>query len=122
VPAWGVAREPPYPRSPNTTHFADYLDEEHHRKRKLPPRKPRANGQHASASDDAPILPALAELSVQDAVDFARWLDDYFERERGRAPPRRPSSPTPPPSSPSTATSTARGSAPASTWRRFASA
>lgn len=66
--------------------FTDYLDEQLRRQRKLPIRKPRKAGEHASPGAEPQILPALAELTVQDAVDFARWLETYFERERGRAP------------------------------------
>ncbi len=56
--------------------FAECLDERLRRTRRLPRRKP-----------DEPLLQLeLAELCVDDAVEFARWLESYMARSRGRAP------------------------------------
>ncbi len=55
---------------------AECLDERLRRARRLPRRKP-----------DEPLLqPAIHELSVEDAIEFARWLETYMARSRGRAP------------------------------------
>ncbi len=40
----------------------------------------------AKTPTQANSLPGVADISVQDAIDFARWLGDEARRERGRAP------------------------------------
>jgi len=64
--------------------FCLFLDEKARRARRLPRRKKGATAADLEA--DPLILPAVAELTVEDAVDFARWLDAYMVRERGRSP------------------------------------
>ena len=65
--------------------FCLFLDDKARRARRLPKRKKGATTRPTSRPTRS-ILPAVAELTVQDAVDFARWLDAYMVRERGRSP------------------------------------
>jgi site-specific recombinase XerD len=64
--------------------FCLFLDEKARRARRLPKRKKGATPADIEA--EPLILPAVEELTVQDAVDFARWLDAYMVREHGRSP------------------------------------
>lgn len=66
--------------------FVDFLDETRRREQGLPRRRPAAASGASSDSAEPPLLPDLAEISVQDAVEFTRWLDDYMEREHHRIP------------------------------------
>jgi len=66
--------------------FVDFLDESRRRERGLPRRRPTPTSGAATAPEEPPLLPDLAEISIQDAVEFTRWLDDYMEREHHRVP------------------------------------
>jgi integrase/recombinase XerC len=64
--------------------FCLFLDEKGRRARRLPRRKKGATAADLEA--EPLVLPGVTEITVQDAVDFGRWLDAYMVREHGRSP------------------------------------